>query len=88
MIEKGECLFPNILREPPRLWSFPSATVISGLSSVRSSLRAGDASGSLITANYTLEQAGALPSRALLSPSFAGTNKLLREGAKAGFLCP
>ena len=89
MIEKRGVL---ISEYPPGTaatrWSFPERNrIISGLSLGTVIIEAGIKSGSLITANYTLEQGRelfAVPG-SVMSPSFAGTNKLLREGAKPVF---
>ena len=89
MIEKRGVL---ISEYPPGTaatrWSFPERNrIISGVSLGTVIIEAGIKSGSLITANYTLEQGRelfAVPG-SVMSPSFAGTNKLLREGAKPVF---
>ena len=70
---------------PPRPWRFPQRNrLISGFSDAVFVVQAGEASGSLVTAKIAAEFHGktvmALPGSAC-SPEWAGSNRLLRDGA-------
>jgi len=85
IIRSGAVLSEYPLGMPPAKWRFPARNrIISGMSLGVMIVEASDRSGSLITANFALEQGRevfAVPG-GINSPYSIGTNKLIRDGAK------
>ncbi|WP_265444755.1 DNA-processing protein DprA [Acetivibrio straminisolvens] len=85
IVENGACLSEYLPGTTPLPGNFPARNrIISGISLGVIVIEAGERSGSLITANFALDQGRevfALPGN-VNSMKSTGTNKLIKEGAK------